>query len=92
MSSERRYETYWHRDEKGEWLQHPGLPRRPEDWQTLHAWVVRKVFLPTSRHIGAAGFAQIVERLFTELYPLYVFTSIITPDWQAQLRKRLGAV
>ena len=42
----RRYETYWHREEKGEWAQHAGLPRREEDWQTLHAWVVRKVFLP----------------------------------------------
>ena len=48
----RRYETYWHREEKGDWAQHPGLPRREEDWQTLHAWVVRKVFLPNARGLG----------------------------------------
>ena len=85
----RRYETYWHREEKGEWAQHPGLPRREEDWQTLHAWVVRKVFPPNSRALGTPAFARTVERIFTELYPLFIFTSAVTPKWEVELRKSL---
>ncbi len=82
-----RYQTYWHRLEKKDWAQHPGLPRRPEDWQTLQAWIVRKVFLPNSRGLGTPGFAGEVERIFLELYPLYVFTSVASPKWRAELGK-----
>jgi uncharacterized protein (TIGR02453 family) len=71
----KRYETYWHRQEGGEWVQHPGLPRRDADWQSLQAWIVRKVYLPNSRAVAAPGFANHVERIFKDLYPLYVFTS-----------------
>ena len=85
----RRYEAYWHREEKGEWTQHAGLPRRGEDWQTLHAWVVRKVFLPNARGLGSPAFAQVVERVFAELYPLFVFTSVVTPKWEAEVKKAL---
>jgi hypothetical protein len=85
----RRFETYWHREEKGEWAQYPGLPRREEDWQTLQAWVVRKVFLPTSRGIGTPSFAGTVGRIFAELYPLFIFTSAATPKWEAELKKGL---
>ena len=84
-----RYETYWHRVEKGDWAQHAGLPRREEDWLTLQAWVVRRVFLPNARGLDTSAFALRVERIFAELYPLYVFTSETSPRWQAQLRKRL---
>jgi uncharacterized protein (TIGR02453 family) len=84
-----RYETYWHREEKGEWTQHPGLPRRAEDWQTLHAWVVRKVFLPTSRGVASPAFARVVEDIFSELYPLVLFTSAQTPKWQSEIKKVL---
>jgi uncharacterized protein (TIGR02453 family) len=85
----RRYETYWHRQEKGDWTQRAGLPRRPEDWLTLHAWVVRKVFLPNARGLGAPEFARQVERIFRELYPLFVFTSVATPKWETELKKAL---
>lgn len=71
----KRYETYWHRQEKGEWVQHPGLPRKDEDWATLQAWIVRKVFLPTTRGIGTPEFAARIQQVFTDLYPLYQFTS-----------------
>jgi uncharacterized protein (TIGR02453 family) len=84
-----RYETYWHRVEKRDWTQHPGLPRRDEDWQTLQAWIVRKVFLPTARGIQTPAFARQVERIFSDLYPLYVFTSVAGPRWQKELRKRV---
>jgi uncharacterized protein (TIGR02453 family) len=83
----RRYETYWHREEKREWAQHPGLPRREEDWQTLQAWIVRKIFLPESRDIATPAFAQQVQRIFRELYSLYVFTSVSSSRWRAELRK-----
>ena len=85
----RRYETYWHREEKGEWAQHPGLPRREEDWQTLHAWVVRKVFLPNSWGLGTPAFAGVVERVFAELYPLVIFSSVVAPKWQAEIKTAL---
>lgn len=38
--------------EKGDWTQHPGLPRLDEDWQTLQGWIVRKVFQPKGRGVG----------------------------------------
>jgi uncharacterized protein (TIGR02453 family) len=71
----RRYQTYWHREESGEWVQHPGLPRRDDDWQTLQAWIVRKVYLPNSRAVANPAFAGDVERIFKHLFPLYLFTS-----------------
>jgi uncharacterized protein (DUF2461 family) len=71
-----RYETYWHRMEKGEWAQHAGLPRRGEDWKTLHGWVVRKVILPNARGVRTPAFAERVREIFREVYPLYAFTSI----------------
>jgi len=69
------YETYWHRQEGGEWVQHAGLPRREDDWQTLQAWIVRRVYLPNSRVVRTPAFAGVVERIFKDLYPLYLFTS-----------------
>ena len=77
-----RFETYWHRQEKGEWTTHPGLPKRAEDWQTLQAWVVRKVFEPHARIIASPGFAAEAVKIFRRLYPCYVFTSISRPRWQ----------
>ncbi len=82
-----RYETYWHREEKGEWAQHLGLPRTERDWQTLQAWIVRKVFLPNARGLATPAFARQIEQTFAHLYPLYIFTSVASPRWQAELRK-----
>jgi uncharacterized protein (TIGR02453 family) len=82
----KRYETYWHRMEKGDWAQHAGLPRRNDDWQTLEAWIVRKVFLPNTRAVGVRNFARRVEAVFRELYPFYVFSSVSGPKWRTQLR------
>lgn len=83
-----RYETYWHRQEKGEWALHPGLPRREEEWLTLHAWIVRKVFPAEAQAVATPEFAGRLRGIFTELYPLCVFTSLEGPRWQAELRKR----
>ena len=79
----KRYETYWHRQEGGEWVQHPGLPRSDGDWQTLQAWIVRKVYLPNSRAVRTPAFTGEVERIFRNLYPLFLFTS----DLSAKLGK-----
>jgi len=87
-----RYETYWHREEQDEWVQHPGLPRRDEDWLTLQAWIVRKVFLPNARGLATPGFAEQVDRIFRQLYALYVFTSSANPKWQAELRRARPAI
>lgn len=84
-----RYETYWHREEKKEWVQHAGLPRRDEDWQTLQAWIARKVFPPETRMIQSPAFARKIEQILLELYPLYVFTSMSGPGWQRELSRRL---
>jgi len=84
----KRYETYWHRQETGEWAQHSGLPRREDDWQGLQAWIVRKVFLPNSRAVASPGFADHVQRIFEDLYPLYVFTSDLSPKWRERLNLR----
>ncbi len=83
-----RYESYWHRQEKGEWVLHPGLPRRDEDWLTLQAWIARKVFPAESRSLASPKFADQVRRIFAELYPLGVYTSFESPRWQAELRRR----
>jgi len=85
----RRYDTYWHREEQGDWAQHAGLPRRDEDWQTLHAWVVRKVFLPNARGLGAPNFARVVEGVFADLHPLIIFTSSGTSKWGSEFKKAL---
>ena len=84
----KRYETYWHRMEKGDWAQHPGLPCLDEDWLTLQAWVVRKVFSPQARGIRTAAFGRQVEDIFRDLYPLYVFTSFASPRWRQELKRR----
>jgi uncharacterized protein (TIGR02453 family) len=82
-----RYETYWHRVEKGDWVLHSGLPRRDEDWETLQAWIVRKAFPSKVKVLETRDFARRVERIFRELFPLYVFTSSEHPRWQAGLKR-----
>jgi len=78
----KRYQTYWHRQENGDWAQHAGLPRREEDWQSLQAWIVRKVFLPNSRKVGGPSFAGQVRQIFQDLYPLCLFTSEPGAKWR----------
>jgi len=81
---DKRYQTYWHRQEDGDWAQHPGLPRRDADWQTLQAWIVRKVFLPNARALRGPSFAGQVQQIFEDLYPLYLFTSEAGAKWRVR--------
>ena len=85
----RRYETYWHRQEKGEWVLHPGLPKHDEDWLTLNAWIARKVFDAESKVVTQPFFLKRIQEIFTELYPLYVFTSIESPRWKSEIQKHI---
>jgi hypothetical protein len=49
---------------------------------------VRRVFPAKSPRLGPPGFAARIERIFQELYPLVVFSSVSGPRWQAQLSRR----
>jgi uncharacterized protein (TIGR02453 family) len=82
-----RYETYWHREERKDWVRHPGLPRKEDDWLTLQAWIVRKVFAPNARGLASPDFASQVQHIFAQLYPLYVFSSSASPKWQRDMQK-----
>jgi uncharacterized protein (TIGR02453 family) len=82
-----RYETYWHRQEKGEWALHPRLPRRDDDWLTLQAWIVRRVFPSGSRVVKAPEFVRQVENIFSQVYPLYLFTASSGRNWNADLAR-----
>ncbi|MFB3920366.1 MAG: DUF2461 family protein [Terriglobia bacterium] len=75
-----RYETYWYRMEKRDWTLHPGLPKKEEDWQSLQGWVVRKIFEPRARGLNSPAFVKQVEKIFAGLYPLYLFTSVTSPQ------------
>ena len=89
---QRKYETYWHRQEKGDWAQHTGLPARQEDWQTLQAWIVRKVFLPGAKGVHSPKFAGTVQDIFSSLYPLIIFTTAQDKNWRNQLKKSLASI
>jgi uncharacterized protein (TIGR02453 family) len=75
----RRYESYWYATEKGEWTKHEGWPLGPAEWKTLKGWVVRRKF-PQSAATRPAFVAE-VERIFRDVYPLFVFVS--SPRWKA---------
>lgn len=83
-----RYETYWHRQEKGDWALHSGLPKRDDDWLTLHAWIVRKVFPAQSKIVTSPAILRRIRDIFKELFPLYIFTSYESPRWQKELAQR----
>jgi uncharacterized protein (TIGR02453 family) len=82
----KRYETYWHRLEKGERNLHQGLPKKDDNWLTLQGWIVRKVFEPGARGLNSPAFATQVEKIFADLYPLYAVTSVPGPRWKQALQ------
>ena len=70
----RKYESYWYSMEKREWTKHDGWPLKPEEWNKLLGWIVRRKLKP-----GAAtqsGFVRDAAKMFRELYSLYRFTSV----------------
>jgi uncharacterized protein (TIGR02453 family) len=71
----KKYETYWYRQEKGDWTPRPGFPRKDGDWLTMQGWVVRKVFEPGARGLDSTAFVRQIARIFADLCPLYLFTA-----------------
>lgn len=71
----RRYESYWYASVKGAWVRQPGVPTRPEQWERLKGWVVRRTFAPAAA--TRPGFAQELARIFEDVFPLYAFTSLV---------------
>ena len=76
---DRKYESYWHATEKGEWAKHPGWPTKPEEWKRIGAWIIRRVTTPAAA--TRAGFEREVMQAFRDLAPLYRF--ITAKTWKA---------
>ncbi len=70
----RRYESYWYVAAKGRWTRRDGFPARPEDWERLWGFVVRRGFTPGDA--SRLAFTRTVGRCFEELFPLFAFTSL----------------
>jgi uncharacterized protein (TIGR02453 family) len=75
----RRYESYWYSTEKGEWTKHRGWPIGSAEWKKVQGWVVRRKF----PRCGATlpSFVTKIDRLFRDVYPLFMFAS--SPRWKA---------
>ncbi|MGH7839493.1 MAG: DUF2461 family protein, partial [Candidatus Binataceae bacterium] len=74
----RKYESYWYSTEKGEWTRHEGWPLKPGEWKRLQAWVVRRKFPPPAA--TRARFERDVAKIFSDVYPLFAFTS--SREWK----------
>jgi uncharacterized protein (TIGR02453 family) len=76
MRFSRRYESYWYTMEKGEWTKHSGWPVAPEHWKKILAWIVRRKLSPAAAM--RVRFPRETVKIFRELYPVLLFTSL--PD------------
>jgi uncharacterized protein (DUF2461 family) len=70
----RRYESYWYATSR--YTRHSGFPTRPEDWQRIQGWVVRRGY--SSAAASRPAFVGEVRKVFAELFPLYAFTALET--------------
>lgn len=70
----RRYESYWYTTEKGEWTKHSGWPVRPENWNRILAWIVRRKLSPAAA--TQSFFPRDLVKIFRDLYPLLRYTSL----------------
>jgi uncharacterized protein (TIGR02453 family) len=75
----KKYNSYWYSTEKGEWTKHGGWPAKPEDWKKLQGWVVRRKFPVAAA--TRSGFEREVTKIFSEVYPLSVFTA--SRNWKS---------
>ena len=74
----RKYESYWHSMEKGEWTKNPGWPATPEQWKKIRAGIVRRTMKPPAA--TRARFLNDVARIFKDVAPLARFPS--SPSWR----------
>ncbi len=78
----RRYNCYWYRSEKKQWIKTDGLPESAADWKRADGLVVRKFIRAAHPGLPTAALAHEIELTFERLYPLYAFTSIEGPSWK----------
>ncbi len=74
----RKYESYWYSSEKKNWIKHSGWPVKPEEWEKLEAWIVRRKF--SAAAAARPGFVSEAAKIFRELAPLYHFAG--SPKWK----------
>ncbi len=74
----RKYESYWYFSEKGEWVKQKGWPVKPEEWQRLEGWIVRRKMTPADAL--KPGFVKRLEKIFADLVPLWAMTS--AKEWR----------
>lgn len=75
----KKYESYWHSMEKGEWTKNAGWPASADDWSGVRAWIVRRVMKPSDAM--RPGFVTEVARIFRDVHPLAKFAS--GKSWKA---------
>jgi uncharacterized protein (TIGR02453 family) len=74
----KKYDSYWYSVEKGEWTSHDGWPVRPEDWNRLKGWIVRRKMKPATA--ARANFPGEISKIFREVFALHQFCS--SPKWK----------
>lgn len=84
----RRYEIYWHGNERGEWKQYPGPPATEKDWKRCRALIARKVFPIDRKELQSKRFVRTAEKIFSELFPLYALSGVPGPDGEQILKSR----
>jgi uncharacterized protein (TIGR02453 family) len=75
----KKYESYWHSMQKGEWTKTQGWPSGEEEWKRVRAWIVRRVMKPAAA--TKRGFTKDIEKIFKDLAPLASFCS--SPKWKS---------
>ena len=76
----KKYESYWHSMEKGEWTKNASWPGTAEEWSGVRAWIVRRVMNPSDAMRG--DFVNEVAKIFRDLHPLARFAS--GKSWKAK--------
>ncbi len=74
----RRYESYWHTTQRGDWVKVPGWPQGAQDWKRVQAWIVRRKL--TAAAAVRPGFDREAVRIFRDLLPIFRFATV--QDWK----------
>lgn len=85
-----KYDVYWYQMVKGEWTKQDGFPRTEEEWTKLQALIVRKLLPAADPKVTSPALAREMEKVFQELYPLYVFSAVGDRDWKAQFEEAVS--
>ena len=83
----KNYDAYWYRSERRDWIQVEGIPEDLPEWQKASGIVIRRKFSPGFKSLGSPEFLKEIQQTFSELYPLYLFTSVRGNDWLKLFKK-----